>query len=233
MKYTTLLMDADDTIFDFPKCEYNALKHTLEAYGLDFDDRIYRAFSSINNALWKKFEIKKITRAQLRVERFRELIKLCFVDIYAEENTEKLADKYIEMLAEQAILIDGAAESLEKLSEMYSIHIITNGLKPVQRRRFSVSGIEKYISGLYISDEMGTQKPSKEFFDMVLADITEKDKKKILVVGDSLTSDMQGGRNSGLDTCIYDPKDKIVIPHPLCDYKIHSLDELAGGIFCE
>ena len=232
MKYTTLFMDADDTLFDFPKCEYNALKHSLEANGLVFDDMIHSAFSRINKALWKKFEVKKITRAQLRVARFRELIELCFGNISGEDLTEKLADKYIEMLAEQAILIEGAFESLERLSSIYSIHIITNGLKPVQRKRFIVSGIEKYVSGIYISDEMGTQKPSKEFFDKVLADISEKDKRKILVVGDSLTSDMQGGRNAGLDTCIYDPEDKIVMPHPLCDYKIRSLDELAGGVFC-
>ncbi|MBQ8133258.1 MAG: HAD hydrolase-like protein, partial [Clostridia bacterium] len=177
MRYTTLLMDADDTIFDFPQCEYHALKNTLEFYGLDFSEEIYHKFSSINAKLWKKFEVNEITRSELRIQRFRELIEKCFDGF---EEAEKLADKYVEKLSEQAILLDGAHEAVEELAKHYSIYIITNGLKPVQRGRFARTELTKFIRKLYISDEMNVQKPSKAFFDYVLNDIPEKDKSKIL-----------------------------------------------------
>ena len=223
MSYSTLLMDADDTIFDFPLCEYRALKETIESFGLVFTDEICSSFSAINSALWKKFEMNRITRSELRNRRFAELIEKCFQGF---DNTEAMALKYIECLAKQAVFIDGAYDALKLLSSRYKIYIITNGLKTVQRGRFSRTDITSFIGKLYISDEMGVQKPSKEFFDMVLEDIPEKDKTKILVVGDSLTSDMQGGRNAGLDTCLYDPKGKVTMPNDLCDYHITSLTEL-------
>ena len=223
MKYTTLLMDADDTIFDFPKCEYNALKNTLESFGLVFSDRIHENFSEINSALWKKFEMNRITRSELRVRRFSELLKKCFEGF---ENAELLADKYVDMLALEAIFIDGAEQALENLGRHYEIYIITNGLKKVQYSRFEISDIYRFIKGHFISDELGVQKPQKEFFDTVLENINEKDKSRVLVVGDSLTSDMQGGRNAGLDTCLYDPKDKVSMPHELCDFKIKKLEDI-------
>ncbi len=223
MKYTTLLIDADDTIFDFPKCEYNALKNTLESSGLEFNDKIHENFSEINSALWKKIEMNKITRSDLRVRRFSELIEKCFEGF---ENSELLADKYVEMLSHEAIFIDGAEQALETLCTNYEIYIITNGLKKVQYSRFDISDIYRFIKGHFISDELGVQKPQKEFFDIVLERINEKDKSRILVVGDSLTSDMKGGRNAGIDTCLYDPHGKISMPNELCDYRIKALEDI-------
>ncbi len=223
--FTTILMDADDTIFDFPKCEYGALKNTLKHFGLDFNDDIYNKFSEINKALWKKFEMNQITRSQLRVRRFGELLESCF-DKLNLNKAEILADQYVEELSKQEILIDGAYAAVEKISENCDIYIITNGLSSVQRGRFQRSPITKLIKKLYISDEMGVQKPHKEFFELVLNDISEKDTSKILVVGDSLTSDMQGGKNAGLLTCLYDPKHQVQMPHPLCDYQVSKLDEI-------
>ncbi len=227
MKYTTLLMDADDTIFDFPKCEHEALKNALTDYGYEFTEEVNECFSRINAALWKKFEIGQITRAELRVRRFREMLEQCFSELgKGEEECEALAGQYVKRLGEQAVLIDGAREALEKLSKRFEIYIITNGLKPVQESRFAIAELWRYVRKEYISDAMGVQKPSAEYFRMVLDDIPEKDTKRILVVGDSLTSDMKGGRNAGLDTCIYDPKGKISLPHELCDYRIGNLVEL-------
>ena len=223
MKYTTLLMDADDTIFDFPKCEKEALRKSLEYYGLEFSDEINRNFSSINSALWKQFEKNRITRSKLRVRRFRELIEKCFEGF---SDADMLADRYVEELSHQGILLPGSEEALKLLSEYFEIDIITNGLKTVQRGRFSKTHITKYINKIYISDEIGMNKPQKVFFDYVLGDLKEKNSSKILVVGDSLTSDMQGGRNAGLDTCLFDPEDKVKMPDILCDYKIKRLEEI-------
>ena len=223
MKYSTLLMDADDTIFDFPKCEYNALKNTLGDFDLHFDEEVYRNFTKINSDLWKLFEINKITRSDLRFRRFYQLVEKCFAGF---EHSDRLADTYVKHLAEQAIFIDGAEAAMKELSGVYEIYLITNGLKPVQEGRIRLSGLHRFIRGAFISDAMNARKPMKEYFDAVLMSIPEKDKRRLLVVGDSLTSDMQGGRNAGLDTCLYDPKDRVHFPHPLCDYKIHELTEL-------
>ena len=223
MLFTTLLIDADETLFDFGKCEYHALKNTVESENLNFNDEIYGNFTAINSRLWREFEKNNITRSELRVQRFRELIEKCFDGF---EDADKLADIYINKLAQQAILIDGTEQAVEELEKYFDLYVITNGLKDVQRGRFSRTAITKHIKKLYISDEMNVQKPRKEFFDIVLSDIQEKDKSKILVVGESLTSDMQGGRNAGLATCLFDPKDKIQMPNDLCDYKIHRLTEI-------
>ncbi len=223
MKYTTLLMDADDTIFDFPKCEAQALKNSLVHYGLEYNAEINRNFSAINTALWKEFEMSRITRSELRVQRFRELIEKCF-DGFSDADI--LADRYVEELSHQAILLPKSEETLKRLSQVYEIDIITNGLTAVQKGRFSISSVTKYINKIYISDEIGMNKPDRDYFEYVLSDVNEKDKTKILVVGDSLTSDMQGGRNAGLDTCLFDPEGKVSMPHPLCDYSIKSLTDI-------
>lgn len=223
MQYTTLLMDVDDTILDFQQCEYHALEAALTHNGLPFDQMIYERFSSINAALWRQFELNKITRAELRVRRFAELIVQCLTGF---DDATQLADEYVIQLAEQAIYFSGAQEALARLSKVCSIYLITNGLKPVQRGRLAKAGLYAYIKDCFISDEMGVQKPMKAYFDRVLSRVNEQDTTKILVVGDSLTSDMQGGRNAGLTTCLYDPKGKVALPHPLCDFRITSLEEL-------
>lgn len=225
MKYTTLLMDADDTIFDFPRCEAHALKDTLTSFGLTYDERIGEDFSRINSALWKQFEMNRITRSELRVRRFSQLLEQCFAGF---EHAAEMADKYVDCLSTQTYLIDGAQEALKLLSRYYEIDIITNGLKKVQRGRFARTPVSVYCHQLYISDEMGVQKPSRAYFDLVLADLAEQDHRRILVVGDSLTSDMQGGRNAGLDTCLYDPKERVILPHPLCDYRVTDLTEIVS-----
>lgn len=223
MQFTTILMDADDTIFDFPKCEYNALKATIEKNHLLFSDEVYRNFTKINNALWKKFEMNQITRAELKIQRFQELVERCFDGF---ENSGILADTYINELSQQAILLDGAYDALAKITTVCDVYIITNGLSKVQRGRFGKSPVTKLVKNLFISDEMGVQKPNKAYFDKVLSEIPEKDMTKIIVVGDSLTSDMQGGRNAGLTTCLYDPKNQIAMPHTLCDFKITRLEDV-------
>ncbi len=218
-------MDADETIFDFPVCEYNALKEALGFYGIVFNDEVYSSFSSINAALWKKLELKEITKPALRIRRFSEMLEKCFPESEAVKPA-LLAEKYIERLAGQAVFTEGAYQALEKLSRCYDIYIITNGFSTVQKSRISLSGIRPFLKGVFISEELGADKPEKLFFEKALESVKEKDHSRILVVGDSITSDMQGGKNAGLTTCIYDPKGKISMPHPLCDFRVRSLMEI-------
>ncbi len=224
MRFPTILLDADDTVFDFPKCEYAALQNAMNKYELLFNDEIYHAFSEINSALWRKLERRCIARPQLRTQRFSELIERYFPDF---QQIEALADEYIYQLSQQTYLIDGAYEDLQQVCEAGGlIYIITNGLADVQHNRIEKSGIRQFVQKVYISDEVGTSKPDIAFFRYVLNDIPEKNLNKIIVVGDSLTSDMVGGRNSELFTCLYDPKHLVSMPHPLCDYKIDRISDI-------
>lgn len=222
--FTTLLLDADDTVFDFHQCEYNALKNTVESAGLPFSQDIFDSFDRLNAALWRRLEKGGITQPELRVQRFKELSEVCFGGF---DEYRSLSVKFIDELSRQAVLLPDSLEGVRLLSEKYAVYIITNGAKAVQLGRFGISPVTQYVREIFVSEVIGVQKPQKEYFDIVLSRVEEKDTTKILVVGDSLTSDMQGGRNAGLTTCLFDPKDKVSLPHPLVDMKIHSLRELA------
>lgn len=226
MKYTTVLLDADNTLFDFAKCEKKAFQLTIESVKIKYSDEIYENFSRINDSLWKMLEKNQITKPALRIERFRRMMKICFGEMGMEEISKKMALNYVHFLSEQGILIDGTETALEKLSQLCDIYLVTNGISEVQRGRLAQTDISKFLNDIFISDEIGAEKPNILFFEYVFAHIFEKEKANIIIVGDSLTSDMQGGRNAGIDTCLFDREDKVQIPHELCDFKIKKLSEL-------
>lgn len=229
MRFTTVLLDADDTIFDFGKCENTAFHLTVNEVGLTYSDKLYQSFSEINNSLWKLLEKGGVTKPELKLQRFKKMMEQNFsaIDKNQKENiSEKLAKSYVEFLSQQNFLIDGTYEALEKISSLCDIYIITNGVSYVQRGRLKNSEVLKFFNDIFISDEVGYEKPDKRYFDYVLENIKEKNKNNIIVVGDSLTSDMRGGKNAGLTTCIFDRKDMIEMPHILCDMKILNLGQL-------
>ncbi len=223
MFFDTILLDADNTIFDFDQCEHTALRETLAGAGLPFDDDIAKSYSSINDALWKKLEQGMVTTDELRVRRFSELIEKCFSKMKMPD-PQTLSEAFVSSLSRQTILIENTESYMSELYRHCEIYIITNGIAEVQRSRFDKSTIKQYVKKVYISGEIGAKKPDSRFFDIVLADIPQKDKSRIIVVGDSLSSDMQGGKNAGLTTCLFDPHHKVRLPHPLCDYSIDRLD---------
>ena len=223
MFFDTILLDADNTIFDFEKCEHTALRETLAGAGLPFDDDIAKSYSSINDALWKKLEQGIVTSDELRVRRFSELVEKCFTKMKMPD-PQTLSEAFVSSLSRQTILIENTESYMSELCRHCEIYIITNGIAEVQRSRFDKSTIKQYVKKVYISGELGAKKPDSSFFDMVLNDLPQKDKSRIIVVGDSLSSDMQGGKNAGLTTCLFDPHQKVRLPHPLCDYSIDRLD---------
>ncbi|MBQ1186861.1 MAG: YjjG family noncanonical pyrimidine nucleotidase [Clostridia bacterium] len=200
-KYTTLLFDADETLLDFPAAEKAALGKVCEKFGIEFSEEIRATFSRINLALWKQLEKGLITRDLIRIRRFEQFAEHFGIKADASE----MAVYYVECLSTFAILLDGAEELCKTLSENYELYIITNGIGTVQQQRLAKSGLLPYFKGVFISEEVGSQKPQKKFFDHVLTHINEKDKNKICVVGDSMSSDILGGINAGLDTCFFNP----------------------------
>ncbi len=195
--YEWLLFDADETLLNFKLAEERAIKATFKAFGLPADADIIETYSKINDNLWKMLERGEVTKDRLKVLRFEQF---CEHYGYAPIGRE-LADAYVGNLSRQTALIDGAEDVCRALAGRYKMYIITNGIYSVQTARFGGSAIKDYFEKCYISDEIGCEKPSRGFFDAVAADIPDFDISRALVIGDSLTSDIKGGADYGIDTC--------------------------------
>lgn len=203
---THLLFDLDMTLLDFKASEYAALKDTFTNFGFEFDDDLYLTFSSINDGLWKALERKEVTKKELFETRFRETINWykskhpdfkCELPPYTDINSY-----YIDAMANYGITLPGAIEFLSKLKEErpdLKRYIITNGTVKTARGRYTISGLDKYFEDIFISDELGVNKPDKKFFDIVCEKI-HASANECLVIGDSISSDIKGAFNSGIQS---------------------------------
>ncbi|MCR1950958.1 MULTISPECIES: YjjG family noncanonical pyrimidine nucleotidase [Clostridium] len=202
MKYEVILFDADETLFDFKKSEKYAFEQAILEFNIDYrEDYHLKIYSDINTAIWKEFECGLITQEKLKVERFRRLsnkLKIKFDEI-------SFSKSYLKHLSHSSFLYGESANIIETLSKNYKLAIITNGLSDVQSNRIRKSSIAKYFDDIVISEEVGISKPTPKIFEITLNNLNYNDKSKVLMVGDSLTSDIQGGVNFGIDTCWYNP----------------------------
>ena len=223
MKYQVLLFDADETLFDFKMAENQAFLKALEEYKLDVDkEESFKFYSQINNHIWEEFERGEITADRLRVERFERFSKKIKIDFDAVS----FSKAYAKFLGEGAYLFDDSVEVIDYLSKKYKLALVTNGLKDVQKSRISKTPLKDYFQELIISDEIKISKPDPRIFDYALDKLDHMDKSKVLMIGDSLTSDMQGGINAGIDTCWYNPNHLENKSGLNLTYEIHSLNEL-------
>ena len=218
--FEIVLVDADDTIFDFKKAEYHAFKKTLNSFGKDCTDEEVEIYSAINIKHWKDLEKGVIDRETLKVHRFQEWFDYMGFDIDAKA----FNNIYAPSLGNYSFLIDGAEEFLKKLSSICDVYIVTNGLTETQTRRFVSSSVKEFVKGIYISEAIGYSKPDKMFFDYCIDEIGESDRLKYIIIGDSLTSDMQGGKNAGIATCRFAFDGRLSFS-PLCDYEITDYNE--------
>jgi len=199
--YTWLWFDADGTLFDFNRAEGIALKQAFQLVNTPFDDAYLEVYRRINQQLWKALEQREITPGALPVRRFELLVDALQLTC----SPIQMSTAYLEQLALCGELIDGAYDVLQTLRATCRFAIVTNGLQVVQRSRLAHSRIGDYITELIISEEVGAAKPEPAFFAAAFARMGHPAKSEVLVIGDSLTSDMQGGVNYGLDTCWYNP----------------------------
>ena len=221
-KYTTLLFDADGTLMDFKKSEAQALDQTFRKYGIHPTREILDLYADINHGLWKDFENGLIDKDTLVTSRFQ----LLFLELGLDIDGMAFEADYQPALGRGAFLIDGAYDLCRVLKKDFSLYIVTNGVSSTQYSRLSATGLDALMEDIFVSEDAGAQKPQKDFFDYIAARIPGYDSSEALVVGDSLTSDIQGGINAGIDTCWYNPgREKNLLDiHP--DYEIHTLEEL-------
>ena len=220
--YKFLLLDLDDTILDFHKAEYFALRKTLEHFGLDPSDEVCARYSVINQAHWEALERKEMTREQVLVGRYEVL----FAEYGIAADAAACAAFYADALSQGHYFLPGAEEALQELSAKYPLYLVSNGTASVQYGRLQSAGIGKYFKAIFISQEVGVNKPDKLFFDRCFEKIPGFDPKQAIIVGDSLTSDILGGKNAGIATCWVNPKGKPARPDIQPDYEIASLTQL-------
>ena len=203
-RYQTILFDADDTLFDFEAAEHQALCHVLGERNYPTDEETLSCYLRINRELWRRFDRGEITCDYLGRERFRRFIE----QMGGDHEPERLNRDYLSALAKGSRLLPGAENLCSHLAPYCRMVIATNGMTAAQTGRVQSSGIRDYISGLFISQEMGCQKPQKEFYHRVYSalGLSEEDLAATIMVGDSLTSDILGGIHGGIDTLWYNPK---------------------------
>lgn len=199
-KYKVLLFDVDDTLLDFKKAEVFAFKKLLEELNVPYKKEYLNKYSEDNMLLWKKFECGEIERKTIFEERMKPLFKMLNIDF----DPVKASYKYLDNLSKEAHIFRNSYEELERLSKKYDLYIISNGEPSVQYPRIKDSGIDKFFKGYFISEEIGYQKPKKEFFDFVFSKI-DFNPSQCCVIGDSLSSDIKGAISYNIDSCWFNP----------------------------
>ena len=217
-----VLLDIDDTILDFKKAEAIAIRKTFQHIGISVDDALIKRYSEINQLQWERLERGELTREQVLVERF----DILFEELGVNAPSEMAQATYEYLLGIGHYFIDGAEEMLKSLYGKYELYVVSNGTANVQDRRLKSADIVKYFKGIFISERVGFNKPSKEFFDAAFAEMEGFDPTCAILVGDSLTSDILGGMNAGIKTCWFNPKGKPPRADIVPDYEIKNLSEL-------
>ena len=226
MAYRIALFDADNTLLDFTRAEHDALCACLAARGLPHDDDTVSVYSAINDGHGKRLEKGLTTRDRLKTERFGDF----FSTIGYNGDPAVMARDYESTLGQQTALLDGALELIQALHGKCELYIVTNGITAVQKSRLGGCALAPYFDRCFISEEMGCAKPEKRFFDLVAAAIPGFDPADAIVIGDSLSSDIQGGINAGVDTCWFNPRKKSAPPDMKITHIIDSLSEIEAVI---
>ena len=223
MKYKFLFFDLDHTLLDFDTAEDIALSQLLEEEGVE-DIQAYKDYYvPMNKSLWKDLEQKKITKSELINTRFAKL----FAHFGIEKDGAYLAERYQFFLSKQGQTFPGVEDLLRKLiSQGYELYAATNGITYIQTGRLEQSGIAPYFKEIFISEQLHTQKPDAEFYEKIGACIPNFDKNHALMIGDSLSADIQGGQNAGIDTVWYNPQhlENTTQLHPT--HEVHSYKDL-------
>ena len=221
-KYDILFADADNTLLDFSLSERIAASALFKEFGVEPDDELLSAYSEYNDKLWKRLE-----RGELTVN---DLISIRFTVFFKEHGIAgdgaAAAVRYKQILSTCAYMTDGAEELLLRCRGKVRVYIISNGKTEVQLSRFKLSGISDLSDGVFLSEEMGAKKPDTYFFAKATSSISGFSKERSLIYGDSLTADIAGGINCGIDTCWYNPDGVINNTAFIPNYEIRKHSDL-------
>ena len=222
MQIQNFFFDLDDTLFDFHAAEHRAVSLTLTHFGIAPTEEMCALYSKLNLEQWKRLEKGEITRTEVKINRFARFFEQTGLAVIPED----AAKFYETRLSEGYFFLPGALELIQSLYGRYRLYIVTNGTARVQQGRIADAGIEKYFDGIFISELIGADKPSKAFFEACFEKIPDFHKEKTVLVGDSLSSDIRGGKNAGLFTVWYNPRHEALNGQITPDEVIYDLSEI-------
>ena len=221
---STILWDVDGTLLDFKAAESAAIKALFSEFALgDCTDEMVSRYSQINDGYWKRLEKKEITRQQVLIGRFEEFFAEQKIDISVAHDFNA---KYQQRLGDFVFYCDDSLSIVKQLRSHVKQYVVSNGTTEAQTRKLRRSGIGEQMDGVFLSEALGVDKPNVAFFDKVFDEIGPVNKSEVLIVGDSLSSDILGGINAGILTCWYNPTNKPIPETPEADYVISDLHEI-------
>jgi 2-haloacid dehalogenase len=223
-KYTTILWDLDQTILDFDRSMYHAIRASFAHLGLEINDEIIERYAVINDGYWKRLELGEVTKEEVLLGRFNTLFEELGITQYGAED---IADYYQEQLGNVAFFLEDADKIVSLLHEKgYRQYVLTNGVEKTQRHKMQIAGLDQWIDGVFVSEEVGYPKPMKEYYDFCFSHLESISRDECLAVGDSLTSDIKGANLAGMASCWYNPEGKEKTVDVRVDYEINRLREL-------
>lgn len=217
-----LFLDLDDTILDFHKAERIALSKTIRDFGVEPTEEALHRYHVINKWFWEQLELGLMTRAEVLSGRFGKF----FGELGIQVDPEAVARAYEKNLSIGHYFLPGAEEAVDALSKKYRLFLASNGTASVQKGRMTSANLYRFFEKVFVSQEIGHNKPSKDYFDACFAQIPGFDRSKAMMVGDSLTSDIRGGNNAGMKTCWVNPNHAPANPEIPTDYEIEALSQL-------
>lgn len=217
-----VFIDIDNTLLDFNKCSALAIEKAFNYYGLEFSSAVMQAFFPINNALWRKIERGEYTKEQLHKDRFN----LVFEKLNIDFDGELVEKRFLENLFDTVALVDGAMDIVKYLSSKYMLCTASNAFLEQQINRLTISGIMPYVKKTFVSEKLGAEKPTKEFFDRAFSELNGVLPNECVIIGDSLTADISGGREYGLKTIWFNFLNQPLPKEKIYDYKVDRLFEI-------
>lgn len=223
-KYTTVFWDLDQTPLDFDRSMEYAPQAVFAQYGLKINEEMTARYSVINRSYWLRLESGELSKEQVTVGRFRTFFEELGI---THVSPEELNVDYQRELGNVFFFMEGAKELVALLKERgYRQYVVTNGVNATQANKMRLSGLDRIMDGVFVSELMGYPKPRKEFFDGCFAALSDVDRNKCILVGDSLTSDMRGAENAGITSCWFNPEKQEKDVDVRTDYEIRRLEEL-------
>ena len=225
-KITTVLWDVDGTLLDFIAAEKAAIRKLFKEYDLgECTDEMLARYSKINRTYWVKLENGEMTKPEILVGRFRDFfvsegLDPSIASAFNEKYQDRLGD------ADSIVYCDDSLNLLKSLRGKIRQYAVSNGTVAAQTKKLRLSGLGELMDGIFLSEEIGFEKPSIAFFDKVFEQLGHVDRQQLLIVGDSLTSDIKGGNNAGILTCWYNPKKAAASFDYHIDYEISDLHEI-------
>ncbi|MEZ7765511.1 YjjG family noncanonical pyrimidine nucleotidase [Gemella sp. 27098_8_92] len=199
-RYKYLLFDLDDTLLNFQQAQELAFKKLLEDENIEYSYKLFEQYEKINKSLWRRFEKGELANAEVTRQRFIQFFEQFGKNVDGRE----IDIRYRSYLAEGNQLFEGVVDMLEKLHKTHKLYVASNGIGITQHTRLKNNDLNKYFEKIFISEEIGSKKPDREFFEKIFDEVGVENKDEVLMIGDTLTSDILGANNIGIDSCLVD-----------------------------